>query len=97
MVFNKAIATIDANMDAQDLGITSLAAALHVSERTMSRVFAREGTMPTQALWSRRLDKSFRLLRDGSASQVTQAAFQCSFNDLSHFSRMFKKPIAGDD
>lgn len=44
-----------------------------------------------QEVWRRRLERSFELLARRRVSLVTQAAYQCGFSDLSHFSRVFKK------
>jgi AraC-like DNA-binding protein len=41
-------------------------------------------------VWKRRLDAAFRVLEEGRVHQVSQAALQCGFNDLSHFSRAFR-------
>ncbi|ACC73999.1 transcriptional regulator, AraC family [Paraburkholderia phymatum STM815] len=91
VLFEKALSIIDARIDDQALNVAEIASALHVSDRTLSRIFAREGTTPSQTLWNRRLQKSYRLLQENVALQVTQIAFQCGFSDLSHFSRSFKR------
>ncbi|HSU21840.1 helix-turn-helix domain-containing protein [Comamonadaceae bacterium OTU4NAUVB1] len=90
-LFQRACAHIDAHLDDCELDVARIAASQHVSARTLTRVFACHGTTPMQWLWKRRLEASHRALTEGRVQQVTQAAFQCGFSDLSHFCRVFKK------
>jgi AraC-like DNA-binding protein len=90
-LFQRASAFIVAHLDDPELDVERIASAHHVSSRTLTRVFAEHGTTPTQALWKQRLEASHRALVEGRVTQVTQAAFQCGFSDLSHFCRVFKK------
>ncbi|WP_322050631.1 helix-turn-helix domain-containing protein [Paraburkholderia bannensis] len=90
-LYKQAIDHIDAQLDDYELTIETLADALHVSVRTLSRVFAVRGTTVMQQIWRRRLDASYAVLSEGKVQQVTQAAYQCGFADLSHFCRLFKK------
>ncbi|MDR5804791.1 helix-turn-helix domain-containing protein [Caballeronia sp. LZ001] len=82
---------IDDNLEDDSLSVGAMARCLNVSERTLARAFAAVGSTPTQALWRARIQKSFDLLQSGSVSNVTQAAYQCGFSDLSHFCRFFKR------
>lgn len=84
-------AFIDKHLDDCELDVESIAAAQHVSARTLTRVFAEHGTTPMHWLWQRRLQASHCALAEGRVQQVTQAAFQNGFSDLSHFCRVFKK------
>jgi len=90
-LFQRAREYIAAHLDDCELDVERIAAAQHVSARTLTRVFAEHGTTPTQALWRQRLEASHAALTEGRVTQVTQAAFQCGFSDLSHFCRVFKK------
>eukprot|EP01032_Pedospumella_encystans_P034527 gene34527-39031_t len=54
------------------------------------RLFATEGTTPGRWLWQQRLEASYRALAEGRVRQVSQAALEFGFTDLSHFSRAFK-------
>jgi AraC-like DNA-binding protein len=90
-LFQKARDFIMAHLDDCELDVEQIAAAQHVSARTLTRVFAEHGTTPMQWLWKQRLEASHCALREGRARQVTQAAFQYGFSDLSHFCRVFKK------
>lgn len=90
-LFQKARDYIAAHLDDCDLDVEQIAAAQHVSARTLTRVFAAHGATPMQWLWKQRLEASHWALREGRVRQVTQAAFQHGFSDLSHFCRVFKK------
>lgn len=90
-LLTKATAFIDSQLDNFDINVESIAFALHVSPRTLSRAFARHDTTLMRHLWDRRLAKSYQLLIEGRVTQVSQAAYQCGFSDLSHYSRTFKK------
>lgn len=82
---------IVAHLDDCELDVAQIARAQNVSARTLARVFAEQGTTPAQWLWKQRLEASHRALTDGRVRQVTQAAFQYGFSDMSHFCRVFKK------
>jgi AraC-like DNA-binding protein len=79
------------HLDDCELDVEQIAAAQCVSARTLTRVFAEHGATPTQWLWKQRLEASHGALVEGRVRQVTQAAFQYGFSDLSHFCRVFKK------
>ena len=89
-VYQRASAYIDAHLDDCELDSDGIAAAMHISARTLARVFATHGTTVMHHVWKRRLETSFRVLQEGRVRQVSQAALQCGFNDLSHFSRAFR-------
>ncbi|WP_434115604.1 helix-turn-helix domain-containing protein [Paraburkholderia caffeinilytica] len=91
MLYNKAVRFVDANFDNYDLSVADIANALNISERTLLRLFAKQGLTPSQHLSHRRLEHSFMLLSERRVSQIAQAAYQSGFNDLSHFCRLFKK------
>ncbi|MDB5828837.1 MAG: AraC-type DNA-binding protein [Variovorax sp.] len=90
-LFKSAQDFISEHLDDCELDVERIAAAQHVSARTMTRVFAEHGTTPMHWLWQRRLEASHCALVEGRVQQVTQAAFQNGFSDLSHFCRVFKK------
>ncbi|WP_027802718.1 helix-turn-helix domain-containing protein [Paraburkholderia dilworthii] len=91
LVYRRALNYMDAHLDDCEMTAASIAYGLNVSPRTLSRVFARHGIAPMQELWRRRLDRTFVLLSEGRVKMVTQAAYQCGFSDMSHFSRAFRK------
>ena len=90
-IFKKAGGYINDHLDDCDMDVAQIAAAQNVSARTLTRVFAERGATPMQWLWKRRLESSHCALLEGRVGQVTQAAFQNGFSDLSHFCRVFKK------
>jgi AraC-like DNA-binding protein len=90
-LFKGAREYIAEHLDDCEMDVEKIAAAQRVSARTLTRVFAEHGTTPMQWLWKQRLEASHCALAEGRVRQVTQAAFQCGFSDLSHFCRVFKK------
>ncbi|SEJ67851.1 AraC-binding-like domain-containing protein [Variovorax sp. OK605] len=90
-LFQKTRDYIVAHLDDCELDVEQIARAHNVSARTLARVFAQQGTTPIQWLWKQRLEASHRALLEGRVRQVTQAAFQYGFSDMSHFCRVFKK------
>lgn len=76
------------------LSLASIARAQGVSERSLHRLFASLGTTPMRWLLQQRLALSHRALREDHRARITDVAFTHGFNDLSHFSRVFKKRYA---
>ena len=90
-IYQKSIDYIEENLDNGDLDITNVSSAACSSPRTLARAFAERGTSVMRHVWTRRLEFSFKLLSEGRVKHVSKAAYLCGFNDLSHFSRTFKK------
>ena len=90
-IYQKSIDYIEENLDNGDLDITNVSGAAFSSPRTLARAFAQRGTSVMRHVWTRRLETSFKLLSEGRVNHVSKAAYLCGFNDLSHFSRTFKK------
>ncbi|MEI9406421.1 helix-turn-helix domain-containing protein [Mesorhizobium argentiipisi] len=90
-LFRKATDFIEENLGDSDLDVQAVADAVYVSPRTLSRLFAARSVTVMQYVWTRRLEKSHRILSDGLARNVTHAAFETGFSDLSHFTKVFKK------
>jgi AraC-like DNA-binding protein len=66
--------------------------ALGVSARYLQMVFAEVGTTPSRYLLARRLDAAAARLRGlDKPCSVTDIALECGFNDLSYFSRAFRR------
>lgn len=81
---------IDARLADPDLHAGAVAAAAHVSDRTLNRLFATLHTTPAAWMWSRRLEMAHRLLLEPGGRSVTEVALACGFKSLSHFSHAFK-------
>jgi AraC-like DNA-binding protein len=90
-IFDRAVTFIEQNLGDAELTADEIAGAVYVSRRTLSRAFAQNDTTVMHYLWRRRLETSYVLLKEAQVRQINQAAFQCGFNDLSHFCRSFKK------
>jgi AraC-like DNA-binding protein len=79
-----------ANLHDAELDVETIANAHSISPRTLYRLFASEGSTPMRWLWKQRLDASYVALSQGHAARVTDVALSHGFNELSHFSRLFK-------
>jgi AraC-like DNA-binding protein len=68
-----------------------IASRLHVSTRTLARIFAEHDETIMRRMYDERVGRAARLLADTGASHrsVTDIAFACGFNDVSHFGRAF--------
>jgi AraC-like DNA-binding protein len=80
-----------AHLDDPELQLCEVASKHNVSLRTLNRLFAAEGTSANRWLWQQRLEASYKALTERRVRQVSEAALSCGFNDLSHFSKTFKK------
>ncbi|MFM2476422.1 helix-turn-helix domain-containing protein [Celerinatantimonas sp. MCCC 1A17872] len=74
-----------------ELNATAIAQMNNMTTRTLNRLFAIEGTTAIKWLWEKRLEESYKMLREGKVSRVSDVAIYYGFNDFSHFSRAFKK------
>lgn len=86
-------AYIEEHLADQTLGAGQVAAAIGISERQLSRVFAADGTSVPRHILSRRLRLAYSLLARGPASmQVTVAdiAARCGFTSVTYFSHAFR-------
>lgn len=80
-----------ANLEQTDLSVENIASAIHVSPRTLNRLFATEQTTVIRWLWQQRLSAVHEALIDGQYTHVSAAAMSFGFTNLSHFSRAFKQ------
>ncbi len=85
-------ALIDNRLGDASFTSAGLPGALGVSARYLQMVFAAVGTTPSRFLIARRLDAAAaRLRRLDRPCSVTDVALECGFNDLSYFSRAFRR------
>ncbi|MBF9000222.1 helix-turn-helix domain-containing protein [Vibrio nitrifigilis] len=82
---------IRAHLADENLSLDTIAKAQNISTRTLSRLFAETGETPRQWLQSQRLSAAYNALSLGKVRNVTEAAYQFGFKDLSHFSRSFRQ------
>ncbi len=86
----RAMRHIDSNLSV-DIRLDALAGEACQSKFHFCRVFKHHiGMSPMQFIAARRVEKAKRFLRDASCT-ISMAAFRSGFNDLSDFSRQFKK------
>ncbi|NJP32473.1 AraC-like ligand-binding domain-containing protein [Micromonospora thermarum] len=85
-------AFIDRNLDHPDLDPTAVAAAHHISVRTLHRLFEKEDRSIAGLIRAKRLDRCARDLRDPSLRNrpIYTIAARWGFADKAHFSRLFR-------
>lgn len=83
---------IEEHLASPGLGAAQVAAAIGLSERQLSRVFAANGTSVPRHILSRRLRLAYSLLASGAARDHTVAdiAAQCGFTSVTYFSHAFR-------
>lgn len=74
------------------LGAGQIAAAIGLSERQLTRVFAADGTSVPRHILSRRLRVAYSLLsrEEGAPETVAGVAVQCGFTSVTYFSHAFR-------
>jgi AraC family transcriptional activator of tynA and feaB len=71
---------------------SAIAEALGVSARYLQLLFAEVGTTPSRFLLAKRLDAAAARLRlPNTPCSITEVALECGLNDLSYFSRAFRR------
>lgn len=82
-----------AHLREPDLRVSEVARALDISISHLHRLFGHEGITAGDWLWAERLSNCARELSSPSFAHmgVGEIALNWGFNDLSHFSRAFKK------
>jgi AraC-like DNA-binding protein len=73
------------------LSAAGVAAAVGLSERTLSRVFAASGMSVPQQILARRLDVAYALLRARPELTAAAAAARCGFWSYGYFSQTFQR------
>jgi AraC-like DNA-binding protein len=85
-----AINIINDNINDPDLGMEKVAEALNISRNYLSKQFKKEtGQSFPEYLNNQRLQKAKDLLKNTTLS-ISEIAFQCGYNSLEYFNRVFK-------
>jgi AraC-like DNA-binding protein len=85
---------IDEHLTSPGLGAEQIAAAVGISERQLSRVFAADGTSVPRHVLARRLQLAYGLLAaeaTGTAESVADVAARCGFTSATYFSHVFRR------
>lgn len=83
---------VEARLAEPGLDSAGIAGALGVSARYLQMVFAQVGTTPSRFLLARRLEAAAARLRQlYRPCSITAVALECGFNDISYFSRSFRR------
>jgi AraC-like DNA-binding protein len=86
---------IEEHLTEPDLGAEQVAAAIGISERQLSRVFAADGTSIPRHILSRRLALAYSMLSSSADGQETETvadvAAQCGFTSATYFSHAFRQ------
>jgi AraC-like DNA-binding protein len=90
MKIGRAIAYMESHFS-EDLKLPELAQMVGMSDRNFYRFFSRvKNESPLSYLQRLRIVKGAKLLQSTDMS-VTEAAFECGFNDSSYFARQFRR------
>lgn len=89
--YEEACGYILRNLSDPALGPAAVAAHIGLSTRSLSRLFAMNGSTIERSIWSVRLAAARDALADPQLQHrsITDIAFSCGFNDTAHFSRSF--------
>jgi AraC family transcriptional regulator, positive regulator of tynA and feaB len=94
-LLQRALAHIDSNFGDCELTVQSVASDLKVSMRQLQRAFSLLGVTPTDYLLQKRLEMACQMLIErrlrNPGMLVSTIAYQCGFNDISYFNRLFRK------
>jgi AraC-like DNA-binding protein len=90
-MFARACRLISLKLGDPDLRPDQIAEELGISTRTLHRIFAEHDETVMQHLLEERVGRAAKLLSFPQARHrtITEIAFACGFNDLSHFGRAF--------
>lgn len=91
--FRAALAVIAARHSDPTLGSATIAAAVGVSERQLSRIFASEGTSVPSAVMDARLSSAHAVLTDSrhAALPIAEVAGRAGFASQAQFSRSYRE------
>lgn len=85
-------AYVEEHLTDPNLGADEIAAAVGLSDRQLSRVFAADGTSVPRHILGRRLELAHAILADrGTARAVADVAARCGFTSAAYFSHAFRQ------
>lgn len=91
-LFRKSLKYIEENLHENDLSLTKVAQFIYVSRCHYSRMFNKYlGTGFKEYVMTRRIQRAKLLLQKGQP--VTEVCYSVGYNDLTHFSRVFRKLV----
>ncbi|KQH88167.1 AraC family transcriptional regulator [Vibrio furnissii] len=73
------------------LSVASISSHLHMSARTLSRLFAKQNTSVMRWVWLQRLKACRRMLLTHQEMAISDIAYQQGFSNLPHFNKLFKE------
>ncbi|UFJ42425.1 AraC family transcriptional regulator [Brevibacillus humidisoli] len=91
-LFRKSLKYIEENLHENDLSLTKVASFIYVSRCHYSRMFNKYlGTGFKEYIMTKRIQRAKLLLKKGQP--VTEVCYSVGYNDLTHFSRVFRKLV----
>ncbi|RQW64711.1 AraC family transcriptional regulator [Vibrio viridaestus] len=74
-----------------ELSVEKISFNVHMSSRTISRLFSKKGTSVMKWVWAQRLKMCHKTLLSGQYKTVSEVAYQYGFSNMAHFSKLFKE------
>ncbi|MGX4583768.1 helix-turn-helix transcriptional regulator [Paenibacillus chitinolyticus] len=91
-MFQQSLAYLDENMFESDLSLEKVASHIYVSRCHYSRMFHKQvGVGFKEYIMNKRIERAKAHLRQGHP--VTEVCYSVGYNDLTHFSRIFKRLV----
>lgn len=93
--YASACRAIELNYGDPALTPAKIAKAIGVSSRTLARAFAARNETVMRRVFEERVARAAKLMRSPQTAHrsITEIAFACGFNDLSHFGRVFARKM----
>ncbi len=79
------------NLEDPTLSVESISQNVHMSSRTLSRLFSKENTSVMRWAWQQRIKSCHKMLMTNNNLTVSEVAHKHGFSNMSHFSKMFKE------
>lgn len=82
---------IQTHLGDTSLSVETISQQLHMSARTLSRLFSRDNTSVMRWVWQQRLQACHRMLLSQKDTAISDIAYQFGFSNLPHFNKLFKE------